>query len=110
MSLRIVYLDDEVALCEIFRDIFASNEIETLVFTDPEEAYVEINRQAPDLVFLDLRLGKTTGQEFAKRLDPKIPKVLVTADLSFKQDGQFIRVLHKPYDLEELQKYLESYL
>ena len=79
MPIKIIYLDDEPHLCEMFVDNFASAEVLIQTFTDPESAIKAINEEKPDFVLLDYRLPQTTGQDVALRLNPAIPKALVTA-------------------------------
>jgi DNA-binding response OmpR family regulator len=110
MLLKIVYLDDEPALCEMFVDNFASPIVSIQTFTDPEAAIKAINESEPDLVFLDYRLPETTGQDVANRLNPDIPKVLLTGDLSVNAGSCFIKIFHKPFDFAEVEAFIQSYL
>jgi DNA-binding response OmpR family regulator len=110
MQLRVIYLDDEPALCEMFVDSFASPIVSIQTFTDPEAAVTAINESKPDLVFLDYRLPETTGQDVATRLNPDIPKVLLTGDLSVNTGNCFITTFHKPFDFREMEALIQSYL
>lgn len=110
MQLSIVYLDDEIDLCEMFKDIFSSDTIQIKTFIDPEAAIAEIERELPDLVFLDYRLPSTNGESVARRLDPSIPKVLVTGDLEVNPSNLFLKVFGKPYDSKEVQNFIDGIL
>ena len=110
MSFKIYYLDDEPALLEIFVDTFASDSIHVTTFTDPEKAIAEIELNPPDLLFLDFRLPNTTGVEFARRLDPSIPKALVTGDMSFKNDEVFVATFEKPTKTEAIEAFIRSHM
>ncbi|MCX6119666.1 MAG: response regulator [Proteobacteria bacterium] len=110
MKLKIIYLDDEPALCEMFADNFASSFVTILTFTDPEAAIKAINQSKPDLVFLDYRLPGTTGQDVATRLNPDLPKVLITGDLRVNDMNCFIKIFHKPFDFEEMEALIHSFL
>jgi len=110
MQLKIIYLDDEPDLCEMFVDNFASPIVSIQTFTDPEAAITAINESKPDLVFLDYRLPETTGQEVATRLNPDMPKVLLTGDLSVDTRNSFIKVFHKPFDFGEMEAFIQSFL
>jgi DNA-binding response OmpR family regulator len=110
MPLKIVYLDDEPHLCEMFVDNFASPEVMFETFTDPEAAIKAINESVPDLVLLDYRLPNTTGEVVASRLNSAIPKVLLTGDLSVKEVKSFVKVFYKPFDFAEMETFIQSYL
>ncbi len=69
MPFKVIYLDDEPHLCEMFVDNFASGEVSVETFTDSEKAITAINASIPDLVFLDYRLPETTGEAVALRLN-----------------------------------------
>lgn len=110
MPLKVMYLDDEPLLCEMFVDNFASLEVSIQTFTDPELAIKAINEENPDLVFLDYRLPQTTGRDVALRLNQAIPKVLVTGDLTVNAIKNFVKVFHKPYDFAEMEALIQSYI
>lgn len=110
MPLKIVYLDDEPHLCEMFVDNFASANVSIQTFTDPEKAVAAINDSVPDLVFLDYRLPETTGEAVAFRLSSGIPKVLLTGDLTVKANRNFVKVFHKPFDFAEMEVFIQAYI
>jgi DNA-binding NtrC family response regulator len=97
MSLKLVYLDDEPDLCDIFMDMFSADDVEVRTFVDPVQAVQSITSEPPDLIFLDYRLPNTTGDKIAVSLDNAIPKVLITGDITVKTEYSFVRVLEKPY-------------
>jgi DNA-binding NtrC family response regulator len=108
MRLEIVYIDDEPDLCEMFRLNFESADVSVETFVDPEAALRRIAWKAPDLVFLDLRFPTTTGVQVATRMSTAIPKVLVTGDLSFEDGGTFMRVFYKPFDFEDVKRFIDE--
>lgn len=108
MPLKIVYLDNEPQLCEMFVDNFASADVSVETFTDPEKAVAAINATIPDLVFLDYRLPQTTGEAVAHRLMADIPKVLVTGDLTVKGIKDFVKIFHKPFNFDEMEEFIRN--
>jgi DNA-binding response OmpR family regulator len=70
----------------------------------------------PDLVLLDLRLGRTTGADWLAegRLQPGTPIVLMTAshdhDAALRGRVPSSAVLGKPFDLDELLGLIETVL
>ena len=109
MAKKIYYIDDEADLLELFVDFFSSPEYEISTFNDCEAGIEAIRLNPPDLLVLDLRLPATTGDEIALKLDPNIPKVLVTGDLKVELKASFIRVFEKPLDPDEFQKFMEEH-
>lgn len=110
MLLKIIYLDDEPALCELFVDNFASEGVSIQTFTNPENAVAAINQSIPDLIFLDYRLPQTTGEVVALRLNSAIPKALITGDLNVKAAKTFVKVFYKPFDFAEMEAFIQSYV
>jgi DNA-binding response OmpR family regulator len=110
MSLKILYIDDEQDLCQMFEDNFGmSNDVTIDTFTDPEKGLSALPSIEPDLIFLDYRLPNTTGVEIANRIQAKIPIALVTGELGMKLQPPFIRIFWKPFDFEEIEKFIEFF-
>lgn len=109
MRLKVFYLDDEPLLLEVFSDLFASEEIEIRTFSDPAKALDAVRESPPDLIVLDHRLPGTTGDRIAAQMDPKIPKILVTGDLEVACGSSFVAKFYKPFELDEIRKFLQSF-
>jgi DNA-binding NtrC family response regulator len=108
MSLNIFYLDDETDLLEIFIDTFSSPDRVITTFSDPLVAVEAIRKTPPDILFIDYRLPKFTGEQIAQMIDPQIPKALVTGDLEVKCKYDFVAVLEKPYNISQIEELLEK--
>lgn len=108
MSLKIIYLDDEPDLLEMFVDNFSRPEFEIKTFSDANLAIEEIKKSPPDLLILDFRLVKTTGDKVAQQVDPAIPKIMITGDLLSKTTYNFLHIFHKPYNMVEMKEFLTS--
>jgi DNA-binding NtrC family response regulator len=108
MPLEVVYIDDELDLCDLFSEAFTSPKVNIATFIDPNVALASIATKAPDVIFIDFRLPNITGDKIALKIDPKIVKVLITGDLQVKVEGIFDRIFYKPVDFEQLEQYLES--
>ncbi len=109
MALKLVYVDDEEMLCEIFFEMISSEKNIVKTFTDAEKAYQEITANPPDLIFLDYRLYNITGDELAFRLPPQVPKVLVTGDILLKTKYPFANTFQKPVNYKDIRDYLEKF-
>jgi len=108
VPINIIYIDDEPELCEIFSDLFDSEEVHVQVFSDPDAAILEIHRKTPDLLFVDYRLPNTNGEKIAKSLQLEIPIILITGDLNLTPAYPFAHILKKPYEPSEVQQILEK--
>lgn len=106
MPFKIYYLDDEADLLEMFVDSFADSEVAITTFTNAAEAQLAIKICPPDLLILDYRLPKCTGDQIALGLDPNLLKVLITGDLSVSPKAHFSRIFEKPYSIHEMQNFI----
>ena len=115
MAARIVIIDDDEDILELFSDILQAEGYEvhlrTLIFED----LADVEHLAPQLIIIDLFLGhRREGWEFLQRLKSHlptapIPLILCTAaqvtpeqQSSMQQQG--IPILFKPFDLDELHQ------
>lgn len=77
------------------------------------QAMMEFSRQKPDVVFVDIDLGGTSGLECAKvmvELDPKVKIIFATAHSEYMANAFEIYAfdyLVKPFDMERLVKTLD---
>jgi DNA-binding NtrC family response regulator len=110
MQLKIFYIDDEEGICEIFVDYFSSDRVKVFYFMNPLEAIEDAKKNPPHLFFIDYRLPGITGDEVAKKLDPKIPKYLITGDISVKVENIFLKIFPKPFDDKEISEVIQSYV
>ena len=108
MPLKIYYLDDEAALCEIFFDIVSSSRYHVETFQDVELFLKRYENAKPDLIFLDYRLHNTTGDKVAEKLDASIPKVLISGDLQLNTKFKFDVFLPKPFKEAQLLDLIEK--
>lgn len=106
MSLKIYYLDDEPDLLVLFTETFSAPGREISTFSDSKVAIEKINKNKPDILFLDYRMPNFTGDQIAQMLDPSIPKYLITGDIQVNTDYKFKAVIKKPYSTEEIEKIL----
>lgn len=110
MPLKIIYLDDELDLLEMFVDIFAGPDYEIQTFTTVEPTLAAIKQSRPDLLILDYRLINTNGDLVAQSVDPDIPKIMITGEVQIKPVAHFLRIFHKPYDPEDMREFLRYLL
>ena len=110
MPLKVLYLDDEPFLCEIFSEEFSGEEIQVSTFTDPKEALDAARLNPPDIIFLDNRLPGTSGDEVAQAMGGLAPKYLITGDNVVNSTYKFTAVLSKPVDGAVIRAVFDSML
>ncbi len=109
MQLRIFYIDDEAALCENFKDLHTSNEVEVVAFTNPEAAIEAVRSNPPDLLFIDYRLPGTTGEQVATVMNVSKPIILITGELEVKTTYPFHKIIHKSAETEQVVETIEYF-
>lgn len=98
MAIHVLYLDDEVALCEIFEDLFQEPGVVVKSFQDGRSAIEYAKNNPVDVAFLDYRVPGMLGDEVALKLPPQIPKYLITGELEPTPRYEFAGVLSKPIE------------
>lgn len=77
--MRAFIIDDEPAARQTLRvRCAAETDIEVVgEFSDAESALAALPRQAPDLIFLDIRMGRVSGMQLAQALEPETAPLIV---------------------------------
>lgn len=81
-GVRVMIVDDYVALAESLRDYLILEGFEVAVFDEALKALVELKRKDYDLVLLDLKMPNMTGEEMLRRMREYgwgIPVIILTA-------------------------------
>lgn len=110
--INVVYIEDEMDLCILFKEQFCSEFIHIYTFINPNDYLLKSTNYKPDIIFLDYRLPHLNGDEVAKSLKTDVPIVLITGDVEIKTNFPFKRIIHKPYQesfiLDVLQEILDK--
>ena len=114
---RILIVDDEKDLAELFAGLLADDGHPTLAVNDGPAALVAVRTFVPEVVLLDLGLPKMDGYEVAKRLREEHgdKKILLIALTGYKKDAArlkeagFDEYLAKPVDREKLSALLAAW-
>ncbi|MFC0119236.1 response regulator [Pseudoalteromonas xiamenensis] len=104
MTLRLVYIDDEVELGELMQEFMHDQDVALHCFDKEQDAIEFCCENTPDLVLIDYRLRHMTGVDVARQLPPNIPKILVTGELELPKCDEFQQVISKPFDLKVIIK------
>lgn len=110
MALKVFYVDDEIELCELFSEHISSSDVVVSTFSDPNDLIKACAESAPDIVFIDYRMPHTNGDQMAQSLDAKIPKYLITGEISAKTGYKFEKTFLKPCDYTDIVKTISLYL
>ncbi len=113
-ALSIVALDDDADFREYIRGLLDADGHDVRAVSSPEEFYAACEARLPDVVLLDMKMGRYNGEqvlEEIKRRWPRLCVVVVTGYPSlegmrqtFKQD--IFDYLAKPFSHDEIKKTL----
>ena len=86
MAKRILIIDDQPFMIKLIQYNLKKNGFETITETDGLRALENIDKIAPDLVFLDIRMPKISGMELCaefrqKKVMQNIPIIILTGQL-----------------------------
>ncbi|MBO0778313.1 MAG: response regulator [Ktedonobacteraceae bacterium] len=120
MTARILVLDDEEDILEVFRLILEPEGYEVHVAQQVFDDLADIERLAPDLIILDLVIGsQQDGHQMLLRLKQhpataSIPLILCTAmqngTSEHEEELNKIPRLEKPFDVDELLRMIKQLL
>jgi len=81
MSVRILVVDDEVAIARVLRSCLKAKGFETLASRNGTEAIQIIERESPDLLILDIMMPDMDGFEVLRRVREwsQIPIIMLSA-------------------------------
>lgn len=105
-QVKIVYIDDEELLCQMFKEYLHANNIDITVFTDEVCAITYCNDNNPDIIFIDYRLKQLNGVDVAKAIVSDAIKVLITGELDVTMDNCFSDKIQKPYRLAAIKNFI----
>ncbi|MEO7020610.1 MAG: response regulator [Ktedonobacteraceae bacterium] len=126
MGKQILVVDDKNELLHLMRRVLEDEEYQVAILQDGRDAFAQVKTQLPDLLILDLKLGDISGQDVLKQLkhDPvtvEIPVIVYTAAVLEAEEVSrliesdstrysTVRVVQKPFELEELLALVEKLL
>ena len=115
---RILVVDDECSMQELLRHTLALSGFDVAIAGNDVEFRKEAFAQKPDVIILDLMLGKKDGTDIytellSEGLDPKIPVVFLSALAQDRpptppRPDRKYSLVGKPFDPEELVQQLTT--
>jgi len=110
-TLSIAALDDDADFREYVKAVLEGEGHEVRVSATPDELFELCDERLPEVVLLDMKMGRHSGEEVLARIRERWPKLCVivvtgypsleTMRQTFKQD--VYDYLAKPFSLEELR-------
>ena len=119
---KILIVEDEFGLQEIFRDIFLMEGYDVRVSVDGVNGYEVYCQFEPDLVFTDVVMPKMNGLELVKKIrevNPKIKVIYISGFFGIKRlkrelDEDILKyeypTLSKPFKTSEMLDLVKTYL
>ena len=119
---KILVVEDEFGLQEIFRDIFIMEGYEVRVAVDGIDGYEIYKRFMPDLVFTDVVMPKMSGLELVgkiREMDPHIKVIYISGFFGIKRLKQQLDediskygypTMAKPFKTSEMLELVKNYL
>lgn len=106
-TVRCVAIDDEPLTLNIIENFCQRiGNIELQKFCDPSEGLDNIQRNRPDIVFLDIEMDGINGLEIASRIPEGTCFIFTTAYLRYALEGfdlDAVDYLHKPFSFNRFQ-------
>ncbi|MBR2069250.1 MAG: response regulator transcription factor [Candidatus Gastranaerophilales bacterium] len=110
---KILVIDDDIAICELIKVNLELSGYNCIYSTDPIKGFALILQEEPNLVILDVMMGRVNGFDVAKKIRStqsieKTPIIMLTAlgELNNKLEGFNSGVddyITKPFEIEELK-------
>lgn len=111
---KLLIVDDEVDVREFAANFFKKRKINTLTSFCGEEALNIIEKEKPDLILLDIKMGGIDGIETLRRIreKDKNQKVVMVTGRKPEDEEAFnkckelgaVDYVHKPLELDELER------
>jgi two-component system response regulator (stage 0 sporulation protein F) len=109
---KLLIVDDELDVREFARNFFRKRGIDVAIASGGSEALELVDKDKPDLMLLDVRMGGMSGLDVLRELRQRSASVKVVM-VSGLEEEQVVKeatslgalgFIHKPLILEELEK------
>jgi len=96
---KILIIDDDMDMCLLLERFFTRNQFEVKITHSGKKGLEELERNPPDAILCDFRLGDTDGKELLiqiKQLNPEVPVIIITGYSEIKMAVEVMK--HGAYD------------
>jgi CheY-like chemotaxis protein len=108
---KILIVDDEIGICEEFRDVLHEDSHEVDYAVTGPEAISKVQEKDYDLVFLDVLMPRMEGREVLEQIKKvsRVPVAIISGYLPPHKEKDIIALgavgcFKKPLDLKEIRK------
>lgn len=110
-TIRLLVVDDEPEICEFLRSFFEDRDYEVQAALSGEQALEVVETFRPQVILLDIKMGKVDGLVVLRKIkekDPKTKVIMVTALETTDKIEEAMRLgadnyITKPLSLEYLE-------
>ncbi len=118
MGEKVLIVDDQFGIRTLLNEILQKEGYEVFQAANGIQALEIVNKHAPDLVLLDMKIPGMDGLEILqelKKIDPHIRVIIMTAygELDMIEQTKTLGALahfSKPFDIEEIRTAVRKYL
>lgn len=118
MKPKIMILDDDIVLLEMFKVMFAEESMELLLETDGESALRHLRTDRPKVAFIDINLNNESGLDVlreAKKVDPRLAVIIMTGSSSTQSAIEAMKYgaydyITKPLDFKKMKNTIHKIL
>ena len=111
MMSRILVADDEVTICEALAEVLKMDGHDVVTAADGRSALAQIEKQLPDLVFMDVQMPTMNGLETLAAIRerwPTFPVIMMTAFGTMQTAREAVQLgsfdyIGKPLELEQVR-------
>ncbi|WP_432708938.1 response regulator [Pedobacter sp.] len=116
MKKRILVIDDDQEIGDVFKAVFPSDKNEVFFYEHADDIFHLLSLHQPDIVLLDYNLNSLNGGTVRKHIKSSkqyshIPVILLSAFPKFiysESDIGYDAFLEKPFDVQELINIVEA--
>ncbi|QPC47740.1 response regulator [Mangrovibacillus cuniculi] len=118
MKEKILIVDDQFGIRILLNEVLSKEGYETFQAANGFQALDIVQKHAPHLVLLDMKIPGMDGIEILKRMkviDPAIRVIIMTAygELDMIQEAKDLGALThfaKPFDIDDIRKAVKEYI
>lgn len=96
---KLLIIDDDMDMCLLLERFFTRHQFEVKLTHSGKKALEELERNRPDAILCDFRLGDTDGKELLiqiKKITPEVPVIIITGYSEIKMAVEVMK--HGAYD------------
>src|SRR6188768_2196085 len=96
---KLLIIDDDMDMCLLLERFFTRHQFEVKLTHSGKKGLEELERNRPDAILCDFRLGDTDGKELLiqiKQLTPEVPVIIITGYSEIKMAVEVMK--HGAFD------------